>query len=64
MNGGDGETVANPTDMIIRAALRIGIRPADFCYFTVGSLLDVLLDNAPGDEGGVRMATQADFDAF
>lgn len=63
MNGGDGETVKSPTDMIIRGALRIGIRPADFCYFTVGSLLDALLYDAPGEEG-VRMATQADFDSF
>ncbi len=63
MKGGDGELVSNPTDMVIRAALRIGLRPADFCYFTIGSLLDVLMYDTPEDEG-VRQATQADFDAF
>ena len=49
--------------MIIRRALQIGIRPADFVFFTIGSLLDVLLYETP-ESDGVRMATQADFDAF
>ena len=49
--------------MIIRGALRIGIRPADFVYFTIGSLLDLLLYEPP-EEPDTRPAIQADFDAF
>lgn len=49
--------------MIIRRALQIGLRPADFDFFTIGSLFDVLLYEPP-ESDGVRMATQADFNAF
>ena len=49
--------------MLIRGALRLGVRVADLEYFTVGSLLDLLLYEPSGEEG-VKQATQADFDAF
>jgi len=49
--------------MLIRGALRIGISPADLDYFTIGSLLDVLLYE-PSAAPDTVAATQADFDAF
>lgn len=48
--------------MLIRGALRIGLTVADFEYFTIGSLLDLLL-YAPKEETE-RAATQDDFDNF
>jgi len=49
--------------MLIRGALRLGVRVADLEYFTVGSLLDLLLYEPTGTPD-TRAATQADFDAF
>ena len=48
---------------MIRGALRLGVRVADLEYFTVGSLLDLLLYE-PDEAPDTRAATQADFDAF
>jgi len=49
--------------MLIRGALRIGVRIADLEFFTIGSLLDLLLYETPPSPDAVD-ATQADFDAF
>lgn len=49
--------------MLLRGALRLGLRAADLEYFTIGSLLDLLLYE-PGEGERVRTATQSDFDAF
>ena len=48
--------------MLIRGALRLGVRVADLELFTIGSLLDLLL-YAPKEETE-RAATQDDFDNF
>ena len=49
--------------MLLRAALRLGISPADLELFTIGSLLDLLLYE-PEEPKDYILATQEDFDRF